>query len=285
MRDSLLAFTSRRTTEKEGHLTVGDGLLGQIVVDDDGVLSVVTEPFFRWISVRFEVISAGIELTTHGGTGERRNVSIFWISACRDKDLNGEDLLKRSGLRGSGGNDNRVLHGVVLLKGLDELGDGRTLLTDGNVDAVKLLGLVVGVVPPLLVEDGVKSDGSLTGLTVTNDQLTLTTADGNHGVDGLETSLDGLADGLTGQNTGGLELSTAALSGLEGTLSIDGVTESVNDTSEKSLADGNVDNLSGTLDGLTLLDETVRTEKHNTDLAGFQVHAHALDTGGEPATR
>jgi hypothetical protein len=122
-------------------------------------------------------------------------------------------------------------------------------------------------------------------LTVTNDQLTLTTSDGNHGVDGLETGLYGLVDGAAGQNTGGLELSTAALSGLEGTLSIDGVTESVNDTSEKSLADGNVDNLSGTLDGLTLLDETVRTEKHNTDLAGFQVHAHALDTGGEPATR
>ena len=55
--------------------------------------------------------------------------------------------LTRSGLRGSGGNDDGVLHGVVLLKGLDELSDSRTLLTDGNVDAVKLLGLVVAVIP------------------------------------------------------------------------------------------------------------------------------------------
>jgi hypothetical protein len=150
-----------------------------------------------------------------------------------------------------------------------------------------------------LVKHGVESDGSLTGLTVTNDQLTLTTADGNHGVDGLETSLDGLTDGLTGQDTGGLELSTAALSGLEGTLAIDGVTQGIDDTAEKSLTDGDVDlepladssraivlaathNLSGTLDGLALLDETVRTEKHDTDLAGLEVHAHALDTGGEP---
>lgn len=39
-----VGLTSRRATEKEGHLTVGDGLLGQIVVDDDGVLSVITEP-------------------------------------------------------------------------------------------------------------------------------------------------------------------------------------------------------------------------------------------------
>lgn len=41
-------------------------------------------------------------------------------------------------------------------------------------------------------------------------------------------------------------------------------------------------NLAGTLDGLALLDLSVGTEKHNTDLAGFQVHAHALDAGGEP---
>jgi hypothetical protein len=41
-------------------------------------------------------------------------------------------------------------------------------------------------------------------------------------------------------------------------------------------------NLSGTLDNLTLLDETVGTEKHNTDLAGFEVHAHSLDARGEP---
>lgn len=39
--------------------------------------------------------------------------------------------------------------------------------------------------------------------------------------------------------------------------------------------------LPGTLDAFTFLDETIRTEKHDTDLASFQVHAHASDTGGE----
>jgi hypothetical protein len=92
-----------------------------------------------------------------------------------------------------------------------------------------------------LLQHSVESNGGLSGLTVTNNQLTLTTSDGNHGVDRLETGLYGLPDGLTGQNTGGLELSTAALSGLEGTLSVNGVTESVNDTSEEGLADGDID--------------------------------------------
>lgn len=41
-------------------------------------------------------------------------------------------------------------------------------------------------------------------------------------------------------------------------------------------------NLTSPLDDLTLPDETVGTEKHDTDLAGLEVHAHALDAGGEP---
>jgi hypothetical protein len=73
-----VGFTSGRTTEKQRHLTVGNGLLGQIVVDDDGVLSVVTEPF------------------SHGATGERGNV------------------LERSSFGGGGSNDDAVLEGIVL---------------------------------------------------------------------------------------------------------------------------------------------------------------------------
>lgn len=41
-------------------------------------------------------------------------------------------------------------------------------------------------------------------------------------------------------------------------------------------------NLAGTLDGLAFPDQSIGTEKHDTDLAGLQVHAHALDTRGEP---
>jgi hypothetical protein len=44
----------------------------------------------------------------------------------------------------------------------------------------------------------------------------------------------------------------------------------------------NTYNFSSTLDGLAFLDQTIGTKEHNTDLASFQVHAHALDTRGEP---
>jgi hypothetical protein len=40
-----VGLTSGRTTEKERHLTVCDGLLGEIVEDDDCVLAIISEPF------------------------------------------------------------------------------------------------------------------------------------------------------------------------------------------------------------------------------------------------
>lgn len=40
-----VGLTTRGTAKQKRHLTVGDGLLGQIVVDDQGVLAVVAEVF------------------------------------------------------------------------------------------------------------------------------------------------------------------------------------------------------------------------------------------------
>jgi hypothetical protein len=200
-----VGLTTRGATKEQRHLTVGNGLLGKIIVDDDGVAAVVTEPL------------------THGTASE------------------GSKVLQGSGLGSSSSNNDGVLHGIVLLKSLDELSNSGTLLTDGNVDTVELLGLVGSGVPALLVQHGVESDSGLTGLAITDDQLTLTTTDGNHGVDTLETSLDGLVDGTTGQDTRGLELSTALGLGVDGALAVNGVTESVDNTAEKLRADGNID--------------------------------------------
>ena len=59
----------------------------------------------------------------------------------------GSKVLKGSSLRGGGSNNDRVFHRIVLLKSLDELSDGRTLLADSDVDTVEFLGLVLNIVP------------------------------------------------------------------------------------------------------------------------------------------
>jgi hypothetical protein len=206
-RDNILSgvsLTARGTTQQQRHLTVGNSLLGKVVVDNHSVAAVVTEPL------------------THGTASE------------------GSNVLQRSGLRGSSSNDNGVLKSIVLLKSLDELGDSGTLLTNSNVDTVQLLRLVTAGVGALLVQDGVQGDGRLSGLTITNDQLTLTTANGHHGVDTLQTSLHRLVDGATRQDTRGLKLGTALLLGVDGTLAINGVTQGIDDTAQQLRADRDI---------------------------------------------
>ena len=69
----------------------------------------------------------------------------------------------------------------MIFKDLHDVGDGGSLLADGDVDAVKLLGVLsIGVIEGgLLVDDGINGDGSLSSLSVTNDELSLATTNGD----------------------------------------------------------------------------------------------------------
>ena len=100
-----VGLTSRGAAEEEGHLTVGDGLLGEIVVEDHGVLAVLAEPL------------------AHGGAG-----------------VGGEEL-EGGGVGRRRGDDDAVGHGATLVEVADELGDGGALLPDTDVDARKGVGL------------------------------------------------------------------------------------------------------------------------------------------------
>ena len=66
-----------------------------------------------------------------------------------------------------------------------------------------------------------------------------------------------------------------------GALAINGVAEGVNNTAKETSADGGVDNLSGTLDSVTLTNQTIGTEDGNTDVVSLEVEGHTADTGGE----
>ena len=69
----------------------------------------------------------------------------------------------------------------MITEDLNDVGDSGSLLTDGDVDAVESLGVVtVGVVEGgLLVDNGINGDSSLSSLSVTNDQLSLASANGD----------------------------------------------------------------------------------------------------------
>jgi len=77
------------------------------------------------------------------------------------------------------------------------------------------------------------------------------------GVDGLETSLHGFVDGLSGDDTGGLQLDSLSLVRQDGTFTIDGVAEGVDNTSEHALTDGDIHDRTSSLDNITFLDLSI----------------------------
>ena len=97
-----IGFAARRAAQQQRHLAIGDRLLGQIVIDDDGVHAVVAEIF------------------AHGAAGERR------------------DVLHRRRIGRGGGDDDGIFQRALLFEHLDELRDGRALLADRDVDAIQL---------------------------------------------------------------------------------------------------------------------------------------------------
>lgn len=143
-----VGLTTGRTTQQQRHLTVGDGLLGQIVVDDQGVLAVVTEEL------------------SHGASGIRRQ-ELQWSS-----------------VGGRRRHDNGVLHGSGVGQTLHDLGDSGSLLSDGDVDTVQLLLLVSASVETGLVDDGVNGNGGLseTETAITNGKSYWGRVSTSHGI-------------------------------------------------------------------------------------------------------
>lgn len=73
-------------------------------------------------------------------------------------------------------------------------------------------------------------------------------------VDCLETSLHRLVHGFSWNNSWCFHLNSGTGVGGDGALTIDSVTERVNDSSEEAVADGHIDDGSSSLDDITFLD-------------------------------
>ena len=180
----------------------------------------------------------------------------------------GCDVLQRRHLRGSSGDHDGVVHRTGLGQALHQVCHGGALLTNGNVDADDILAL--------LVDDGVGGDGGLTGLAVANDQLTLTAADGDHGVNGLDTGLQRLLNGLPLNDAGGRGLNGTVLGAVDGACTVDGLTQGIDDAADQGFAHRHGHNLAGTLDKAALFDAHVRAQQHDGDGVLLQVLGHAV---------
>ena len=132
-----------------------------------------------------------------------------------------------------------------------------------------------------MINDRIDRNRRLAGLTVPDNQLTLTTTDRNHGVDRLDAGLQRLSDGLPRIHTGSHHLDPGMMRGLDRPLAVDRLTDGIDDTTDERFADRNFRDATGTLDRVTFLDADVVTHQHGADIVFFQVERDAIESTGE----
>jgi len=95
-----VSFSSGGSSKKKGHLSVGNGLFGKIVINNQSVLSVVSEVF------------------SNGASRVR-----------------GQELKGGSFGSGSGNNDG-IFEGILFFEGFDDVSNSGSFLSNGDVDAI-----------------------------------------------------------------------------------------------------------------------------------------------------
>ena len=178
------------------------------------------------------------------------------------------NVLQRCRLGCGCGYDAGIIHRAVGSERLCDLCNGRTLLTDCYIDTNNA--------GALLIDDGVQTDRGLAGLTVTDDQLTLTAADRDHGVDRLDTGLERHINGCALDDARCGHFDRTALLGLDGALAVDRLAECVYNTSQHGFADRDLYDSLGALYRVTLADVLIRAEDNRADQLFLQVLRHAL---------
>ena len=185
----------------------------------------------------------------------------------------GRKILQRSLLRSGGGNYKAVIHGARLGELLHYLCDGGSLLTDGDVNADYILAL--------LIDNGIDGKSGFTGLSVADDKLTLTAANGNKAVYGLVAGLKRSIYGFSFDNAVSFLFYLTVFLCLNGALAVYGLTQRIDNSAYHGFAHRNGNNLSGAADLVALDDVAVVAEEHAAYVVLFKVLHHAVNLSGE----
>ena len=179
-------------------------------------------------------------------------------------------ILKRCRI-GCGGNHNGcVFHGIMCFQSMNNLGYGRSFLTDCHINTFYIFAL--------LVQNGINRNRSLTCLTVTDDQFSLSTSDWEHGVNGKNTCLHWYRYRFTIHNTRCFIFDRAVISGWDLSFSVNRRTQGIDNTAKELISYRDAGFLSGSHYFAAFTNLAVTSEQDTADLVTLDILYHTLDT-------
>ena len=146
-------------------------------------------------------------------------------------------------------------------------------MADGHIHAFHILAL--------LVNDGIQGNRRLACLTVPDDEFALSSSDGHHGVNSLDSCLQRSIHGFPGDNAAGHSLNLTIFVVLHRTLAVDGLPQRVHNTSQHGVAHRDLHYPAGSLNRIAFVNVFMIAEKYRTHVVLFQVHHHAVNLAWE----
>ena len=268
-----LGLDHRQCSQRSGSTLVAElgGAFQQTAVEVEHVAGVRFAT--RWTTQQQRHLAVGLGLLGKVVIHDESVLAILHpVLANRATTVWGE-ILERCRVAGRGRDNDRVLHRAVLAQGLDSLGDSGTLLTNSDIDALHAQAA--------LVDDRVDGDSCLARFAVADDQLTLTTTNRRHRIDGLDTGLQRLVNGFTPHDARRLNLDTALDRTDEVALAINRHAERVDDTAEQCVANGNRQDAPRGLDRLTFFNRIGVAKDDRANRIFVEVEGQAHRTIGE----
>ena len=136
-----VSLPSWRSSQQKGHLSICYCLLWKIIINDESMLPIVSEI----------------------------------LSNCTARVWS--QKLKRSSLRCSCCHHDSIFKSLMIPQCFNNVSNSWSFLTDGHINAEKLLLSISRIKVSFLVDDGINSNGCFSSLSVSNDQLSLSSAD------------------------------------------------------------------------------------------------------------
>ena len=145
----------------------------------------------------------------------------------------------------------------MLFEFLNDLCNSRLFLTDRHIDTCNILAF--------LIDNRIDRNSCFTGLSVTDNQLSLTSTDRNQCIDGFDTGLQRFMNRFSCHNTGCFFLNKSMFGCFDITFTVDRFTKWVNNTADKIVTDRYFQKTSQSFYTAALFDLSAFTEYNDTD--------------------
>ena len=126
-----------------------------------------------------------------------------------------------------------------------------------------------------MIDDGINRYCGLARLSVTNDQLALTTSNWHHCVNRLQTRLHGLRNRFAPDHAGSDFFNFVSQLGIDRALAVNRMPKRINDAAKQFRTDGYLKNAPSRLDRVAFGNLVVFTENHCAHRVALEVECHA----------